>query len=99
MQRFVMGRPGLIINKKGCPRLVKGLSGAWKYRRLQVSGTEERYADSPDKSMYSHPCEAFGCWMLGGGEEKTIRRASFQGGGRVSSKPTVAETDFNVYED
>lgn len=98
MQRFTMGRPGLIINRKGCPRLVKGLSGAWKYRRLQVSGAQERYAEKPSKDMYSHPCEAFGYWMLGGGEGKTIRRGRFDANQQPIGVPVIADSDFNVYE-
>ncbi len=97
MQRFVNGRPGLIIDRKRCPRLVKGLSGAWKYRRLQVSGSVEKYADKPDKSMYSHPCEAFGYMTLGGGEERTLRRGRFEAKPR-RPKTVIVKSDFNVYE-
>lgn len=98
MNRFISGRPGLLINKKGCPRLTKALSGAWAFRRLQVSGSEERYSEKPSKDMYSHPAEAFGYWMLGGGEGKVIRK-----GGDINAQgniPTafVAEHDFNVFE-
>ena len=98
MERFRDGRPGLIIDRKRCPRLVKGLSGAWKYRRLQVSGVQERYADKPDKSMYSHPCEAFGYLALGSGEGQTIRKGKFDPHGHPKGETVIADSDFNVYE-
>lgn len=98
MQRFLQGRPGLIIDRKRCARLVKGLSGAWKYRRLKVSGAVERYADTPDKSQYSHPCEAFGYWALGGGEGMVIKKGSFNAAGQPGQAPSMADYDFDVYE-
>lgn len=72
MLRLVRGRPGILINRVRCPRLVKGLSGAWHYRRLQVAGTE-KFATAPEKSIYSHVCEALGYYLCGMGEIKVLR--------------------------
>jgi len=72
MLRNVRARPGILINRRRCPRLVKGLSGAWHYRRLQVAGSE-RFASAPEKSIYSHVCEALGYYLCGKGEIKTLR--------------------------
>ena len=47
--------------------LRKGLAGAFKYKRLAVTG-EERYHDKRDKNPYSHPCEALEYGLLGEGE-------------------------------
>jgi len=67
MTRMVMNaEPGLQISPK-CKVLRKGLQGAYKYRRLQVSG-QERYQDKPDKNMYSHVCEAAEYLMVSAGE-------------------------------
>ena len=60
------GRPRLKISPR-CRYLRKGLAGAFKYRRLAVTG-EERYHDKRDKNMYSHPCEALEYGLLGEGE-------------------------------
>jgi hypothetical protein len=32
--------------------------GRYQYRRVRVSGSAERYHDSPDKNEYSHPHDA-----------------------------------------
>ena len=63
------GLPYLRIAQK-CRYLRKGLSGGYKYRRLQVSG--EFFADKPDKNMYSHVCEALQYGLLGVGEGITV---------------------------
>ena len=46
--------------------LRKALAGGYKYRRMNVSGTE-KYADKPDKNMYSHVAEALQYMCVGRG--------------------------------
>ncbi len=60
------GEPGFVVSPK-CRMLRKGLSGAFKYRRMQITG-EERYHDVPEKNIYSHICEAAEYGLLGAGE-------------------------------
>lgn len=72
MLRMVDGRPGILINRRRCPKLVKALSGAWQYRRLQVAGST-RYAEKPDKGPYSHVADALGYWMTGAGEIRVLK--------------------------
>ena len=60
------GEPAFLISPK-CKTLRKGLSGAYKYKRLQVSG-DEKYRDKPDKNQYSHICEAAEYLMVSAGE-------------------------------
>jgi hypothetical protein len=64
------GHPRLLISPK-CTQLVKGCSGGFKYRRMQVVG-EDRYQNVPDKNKYSHPCEAAEYCLLGAGEDITM---------------------------
>jgi hypothetical protein len=65
------GSPGFILGPKA-KMLRKGLSGGYKYKRLQVSG-ENRFQDRPDKNRYSHVCEALQYAMLGAfGDDKII---------------------------
>jgi hypothetical protein len=67
MLRVTMaGEPGLLVSPL-CKMLRKGLSGAYKYKRMQVAG-EERYQDKPLKNLYSHVCEAAEYLMVGAGE-------------------------------
>ena len=70
LSRLVDGKPGLVIGPK-CPITRKGLAGGYKYRRLKVSG-DERYEDKPNKNKYSHPVEAGGYAMVGGGEGRRV---------------------------
>lgn len=55
LNTMVDGKPGLIVHPR-CKTLRKGFMGGYQYRRMQV--TAERYADKPEKNMYSHPHDA-----------------------------------------
>lgn len=65
------GEPYLIIDGKKCPILRKGFNGGYKYKRLNVSGSD-RYADEPIKNPYSHPHDAFQYVCLATGEYREI---------------------------
>jgi hypothetical protein len=52
---MVNGKPGLLIHPR-CKVLRKGFQGGYQYRRLHTS--LERYTETPDKNMYSHPHDA-----------------------------------------
>lgn len=64
------GEPGLVIGPN-CKMLRKGLSGGYKYRRMQVSG-EEKYVEKPDKNIYSHICDAAQYLLLGAGMDDQL---------------------------
>lgn len=64
------GQPGFIVGPN-CRYLRRGLAGGFKYRRMQVSGSE-RYVDKPDKNIYSHVCESAEYLLLGAGEDDAI---------------------------
>jgi hypothetical protein len=53
MSRLAQGAPAFIIDPS-CKRLIKACTGAYKFRRKQVAGFEEKYMDVPDKNQYSH---------------------------------------------
>lgn len=72
LNRMVDGRPGLLIHPD-CKYLRKGMSGGYHYKRIQVAG-DERYRDVPDKTIYSHVCEAGQYLMMGAGEGRTIMK-------------------------
>lgn len=90
-ERMIDGKPGLMVNKSGCPMLHKGLMGAWHFKRLQISG-EERYADVPNKNEHSHICDGAGYGLLGAGEFTRL-------GGRTehNETPQDADGDFNPH--
>jgi hypothetical protein len=92
-ERMIDGKPGLMVNKTGCPMLHKGLSGAWHFKRLAVSG-EERFRDTPTKNDESHPCDGAGYGFLGVGEFERL-------GGRLQDTGPVsveADHDFDVFD-
>lgn len=66
------GRPSLVISPK-CRNLRKALSGAYKYRKINSAGPE-KYANAPDKNMYSHVAEALQYLCLGLGIGRQVIR-------------------------
>lgn len=94
--RMVDGKPGILIHRR-CSRLIKGLSGAWAFRKLQVSGSE-KYSEKPDKNHpYSDICESMGYLLSSGGE--TINTARGVGlDPKVITNPIAAKTDFDVFK-
>lgn len=83
MKRLCMdGKPAFMISPR-CKMWRKGLSGGFKYRRIQVIG-DERFSDEPDKNIYSHICEAGEYGLQGSGE------------GREAIKPVDSHTNHNT---
>jgi hypothetical protein len=74
-----------------CVELHKGLGGRWRKRRLQIAGTE-RYADMPEKNQWSHPCDALGYLLSGGGEDRALR-----GRNKSTYEQGTASIDFDVF--
>ncbi len=74
LTRLIDGKPGLIIHPR-CRITRKGMAGGYRYRRIQVAG-QERYNDKPEKSMFSHVCEAGQYMMMGAGEGAALIRQS-----------------------
>lgn len=71
MTRLIQGKPGFMVHKR-CKILRAGLAGKWRYKRLQVAGSE-RYATTPEKNRWSHPCEGCGYLLTGGGEYRQLQ--------------------------
>ena len=57
LTNLVDGEPGFVLSRS-CQVLRKGFNGGYKFERLKVSGTEDRYRDKPLKNSYSHPHDA-----------------------------------------
>ena len=77
------------INYINNNNLIKGFTGGYHYRRLQVSG--ERYDEKPNKNRFSHIHDALQYLLLGAGEGRTLTM------GNKSSKPIIAKRNFNVF--
>jgi hypothetical protein len=61
------GMPALRISP-ACVMLRNGLGGGYYYKRVAVSGTDEKLRLQPEKNHYSHVCEALQYAVLGEGE-------------------------------
>jgi hypothetical protein len=95
--RLVAGKPGLLVNTRRAPRVHKALSGAWFYRRVQVTGVE-RFEQKPCKNEFSHPAEALGYLLCGGGEAKVARPHLVDSMGRPARRgSSQAKVEFDVY--
>ena len=79
MGRLINNKPGFLIHKR-CRVTRAGLSGKWKFKKLQVAGSD-RYATKPDKNLYSNPCDGLGYLLCGGGEYRQL-----QGRGKFKEK-------------
>ena len=82
------GKPAFMIDRR-CPQLIKGFEGGYQYKRMEVSG--ERYADKPDKNMFSHIHDALQYLMLGAGEGRALMNS------QKPMQPVVAKRDFDVF--
>jgi hypothetical protein len=70
LRRLTVGsHPAILIHPR-CTVLKKGLAGHYNYRRIKISG--DKFHDVPDKSMYSHICEALQYLSLGVGDGDVI---------------------------
>jgi len=85
---MVEGKPAFIVDRR-CSMLIKGFEGGYSYRRMEVSG--ERYADKPDKNMFSHVHDSLQYLMLGAGEGRALLT------NQKPSQPVVAKRDFDVF--
>lgn len=89
-----------------CKYYIKGFNGGYKFRRIQVSGSD-KYTDKPDKNIFSHihDAGAYGdLHLAGGGDEEPIRQAVADtdwdpyGDSRpAGERPMVAESEFNPF--
>jgi hypothetical protein len=82
--------PALIVDPR-CTTFITGMSGGYYIRRLRVSS--ERYAEEPEKNMYSHVCEAGEYLLLGGGEGRAMLA-----GNRARPQPVQTKRDYNPFE-
>lgn len=88
LNKMVEGKPAFLVDRR-CQQLIKGFEGGYSYKRMEVSG--ERYADKPDKNMFSHIHDALQYLLLGAGEGRALM--SNQKPAQVS----YAKKDFDVF--
>ena len=88
LQKMSDGKAAFLIDPR-CQQLIKGFEGGYQYKRMEVSG--ERYADKPDKNMYSHIHDALQYMMLGAGEGRALMNS------QKPAQPTVAGRSFDVF--
>jgi hypothetical protein len=88
LTKMVEGKPAFLVDRR-CSMLIKGFEGGYSYKRMEVSG--ERYADKPDKNMFSHIHDSLQYMMLGAGEGRALMN------GQKPAMPVVAKRDFDVF--
>ena len=88
LTKMVEGKPAFLIDRR-CQQLIKGFEGGYQYKRMEVSG--ERYADKPDKNMYSHIHDALQYMMLGAGEGRALLNS------QKPARPVIAGRNFDVF--
>ena len=64
MLRLVDGKPGLRVNAK-CTQIRKALSGGYHFKRVGISGGNDRFRDAPNKNDSSHVGDALAIFFWG----------------------------------
>jgi hypothetical protein len=72
LTRLIDGMPGFLMSPD-CPMLRKGFNSAYRYRKLNVPGTD-RFSEDPEKNDASHPMDSCQYLLSGGGEDIEIRQ-------------------------
>lgn len=75
LTRIVDGKPALALDPV-CTVLRKGFNGGYKYRRVQVSGQDERFTSEPVKNKYSHPHDGLQYIALKYGSASAMKKQS-----------------------
>jgi hypothetical protein len=89
LTRMVKGEPAFKIDSS-CRVLIKALSGKYCFRKLRLAG--ERYAEVPDKGMYSHVADALQYACLGYSPAQALDQGyqfSYSDISRSVSKPSL----------
>jgi hypothetical protein len=85
---MIGGQPAFIVSPR-CTTFIKGLAGAYQFKRIQVAG-DDRFHDKPLKSKESHVCEACHYGLMGAGEGEPLFN---QSGGGYDSEESWAPPD------
>jgi hypothetical protein len=92
LSRLAMdGIAGLLIHPR-CETLREGFIGGYRYRTIQVRGAD-RWAEMPDKDMYSHVHDAGQYLMLGSGEGRALVRPKSRGDRQRFAITAASELD------
>ena len=57
LTRLIDGAPAFLVHPR-CVVWRKGLLGRYRFERVQVSGTEDRFKEQPKKNVFSHIADA-----------------------------------------
>jgi hypothetical protein len=88
LTKMVEGKPAFLVDRR-CQQLIKGFEGGYSYKRMEVSG--ERYADKPDKNMFSHVHDSLQYLLLGAGEGRALLNT------QKPAQVTVVKNNFDVF--
>jgi len=90
------GQPSIVFCPAGCPTVIQGMRGAYRFRRLR--GVDGQFTEEVDKNMHSHPCEATEYLVMGvdrgsmksDREQREAARGYQQANGRVAFNPFLS---------
>ena len=85
------GKPYILVSPK-CGHLLRGFQGGYRYRKLRVSGNEDRYDDKPEKNRFADVHDALQYMLCGMGEYNNLR-----GIGRREQETVVINDDWSVW--
>lgn len=93
MIRLVDGKPALRVHRD-CKRLRKALNGGYHFKRVGISGSQDRFRDVPNKDQHSHIGDSYAYLLLGGGEHKRLVRGSYHSN---RGQTNIADLEFEIW--
>lgn len=95
LSRMIDGQPGYLLSPR-CAVVREGFNSTYRYRKIQTSGDDERFAEEIDKNDASHPHDSLQYWCSGDGEDLAIRQNDKPM--NAGANPGV-QADFDPYAD
>ena len=84
LTKLIDGQPGFLLHPR-CSVLRKGFLGRYRFERVQVSGSDERYKEIPKKNVWSHGQDALQNICLG-----SLGEHELEDKGLVYDQPSTA---------
>lgn len=96
LMRLIDGAPAFLLSC-GCSILRKAFNSAYRYRKMNVPGTD-RFSDQPEKNSASHPMDGLQYLLSAGGEDIEIRERHSHQVAHMRKAAAEHQHDWNPLE-
>jgi len=97
LSKLVDGEPGFVLSPT-CEVLRRGFLGGYQFRKVRLSGSKDRFTETPEKNEFSHPHDAlqYGCLHLRKASV-SIGLGQFETGVGLAEKKNIRVKDFSAW--